>query len=580
MAGMLDSLLFDPYGGAFMLPPDGAHSAIPAVPAGLSPPVAATPPPGFLASMFGGSGAFPTTMPTGGFGPDPMAAGAALPFMNGSGAPTTAGAPPAPMPSPSAPGASAMASAVPMPPMDLSPPPAPQGPAGPSQAPDQPAVPQTSLLGRFGSLFGDKAGSALGGIGDSLNAHSNTLMALGAGMAGAPTLGMGLSRGLTNALPASQLDRQQGFQNGTLAFLKSRGMSDDQAKMVLGNPTLMQQLAPQIFGVKQQKFTQIGEDIDQYGNKVPRYGFVNEVNGTITPYGSAPTGGGAAGGVNMADADKHGEDYLGTLDPNRASILRSIGEGRQPMPSGAQLKQPAGMALRAQVTQAYPDLNEQTFPARQKAFNDFYGGGKDQGVVASVRQSAGHMLALSGSLQDLNNVAGGKVVNAPINAAEEALGIGSGANLPAVRMNVHAVADELGKIWKGGTNSDAEVKSWEENFPYNGTLAQQKAALGKAAELYRGGVDSLERKHRDSFGPAASGLPPIRDDQAEQTISGIEKWAGGKSTTPPAPGQGTPAPAAPGMQTLPRPQSKQDYDGIPSGQPYIAPDGKPYVKGR
>jgi hypothetical protein len=451
--------------------------------------------------------------------------------------------------------------------------------AGPQQgqqsAPPQggnPMLPQGSLLDRM-----------INGIGNFRDQNRMTLLAMAGGLAGAPSIGTGLGRAFQAAGPAQMQDIQFNRLNQTAQFLQSKGMDPQQAMVIAQNPQMMAQLLPRLMGVKQQKFSQIGEDIDQYGNKVPRYGFIDEVSGSVTPYGAgAPTGvaGGAMGGVKMEDADKHGEDYLGTLDPNRAALLRAIGEGRQPMPSGAQLKQPAGMALRSQVTQAYPDLNEQTFPARQKAFNDFYGGGKDQGVVASVRQSAGHMLALSGSLQDLNNIAGGKVVNAPLNAAEEALGVGSGANMPAVRMNVHAVADELGKIWKGGTNSDAEVKAWEDNFPYNGTPAQQRSAIGKAAELYRGGVDSLERKHRDSFGPAAAGLPPIRDSQAEQTISGIEQWAGGKSTTPPAPGPGTPAPAAPGMQTLPRPQTKQDYDNLASGQPYIAPDGKPYIKGR
>ena len=94
-------------------------------------------------------------------------------------------------------------------------------------------------------------------------------------------------------------------------------------------------------------------------------------------------------------------------------------------------------------------------------------------------------------------------------------------------MNVHALADELSKIWRGGGNSDSEVRAWENGFPVNGTLPQQRAAVGKAAELYEGGISALERKRQDSFGATASQLPPIIDPKAENTIATMKAWANG-----------------------------------------------------
>jgi hypothetical protein len=77
-------------------------------------------------------------------------------------------------------------------------------------------------------------------------------MALGAGLAGAPTLGAGISRGLSLGLHGAQLDRQQQNINLTAKALQSRvpGMDAQTALAVASNPTMMQAIIPSLFGTR------------------------------------------------------------------------------------------------------------------------------------------------------------------------------------------------------------------------------------------------------------------------------------------------------------------------------------------
>ena len=95
-------------------------------------------------------------------------------------------------------------------------------------------------------------GQAVSGLGDAAGnwiAHNrNTLMALGAGMAGAQNLGQGLSRGMGAAIPAMQTDQRQQIMNQTAQALMKRGLPQDVALAAATNPAIMQQLIPSLFG--------------------------------------------------------------------------------------------------------------------------------------------------------------------------------------------------------------------------------------------------------------------------------------------------------------------------------------------
>ena len=114
------------------------------------------------------------------------------------------------------------------------------GPVGPTGTPGasgaQPAVPGSSFLGRLQQYLGN---------------NSNMLLRMGAGMAGAPAFGVGLSRGLAGAATGQQEDiaRQMmlgGVQASYTALIKA-GASPQEALAAVYNPAIMAQVQKKYF---------------------------------------------------------------------------------------------------------------------------------------------------------------------------------------------------------------------------------------------------------------------------------------------------------------------------------------------
>jgi hypothetical protein len=418
------------------------------------------------------------------------------------------GLPPAfpPIPPQQQPGADAMASGI-IPP---------QGQPAPQSAPPM-RPPMQAPQGGGGFM------DALQGF---LGNHSNALMGLGAGIASG-----GLMRGVPGMAAGGQMDYQRNMQQSSLAAtyqsLIQSGVPPAQAQAMTLNPELLKTLAPQHFAKP------TFGDVGMSPTGIPIKGWIDSNTRKVTDAAGNPIGGtGTSASQGPADdTSLTGPAYIDAIrsdprfGPQKADLVQGIVAGKLPYPSGMLLKTPYGQWLQGAISQADPNLNAQTYQQRQKAFNDFYGGGKDQSGVQQIRQAADHGVALIGSLDRLGNYSGGSLVNKPLNEIGNA--IGTNVEYGPAQLNVHALADELSKIWKGGGNSDAEVRAWENGFPVNGTIAQQRAAVGKAAELYEGGIKAMERKHSDSFGSIAPTLPPIIDPQAEQSIAAMKAWSNG-----------------------------------------------------
>ena len=196
-----------------------------------------------------------------------------------------------------------------------------------------PERPLTPPAPRSSSLSGNApTGSLLDRIGTGINNNAELLLALGAGFAGAPSLGEGMRRAFTNAGPLSG-------RNQTVDALVARGMPMELARAAASNPAIMQHLIPSMFGPKQKKFTEIS--VDPFGRK--QFGFVDEVNGTVTDmagnpidHGSAGTGGFGemlAPGVKQVDSNLAGVDYLNQFSPDVKAAVKNYIAG-DTMPTG------------------------------------------------------------------------------------------------------------------------------------------------------------------------------------------------------------------------------------------------------
>jgi hypothetical protein len=159
-----------------------------------------------------------------------------VPTIAGAPATGTMGVPPLP------PGAPVMAGPAgsPAPPMPAAtgvPPPPPVGaavPAAPAPAPavaPQRANPITQLP--------QASAGVLDRINDYLRRNSNTLIGMGAGFAGAPSFGQGVSRAGYGALAGGKLDIADQNREATIRALMGQGYTRDQAEAVAGQSDLL-----------------------------------------------------------------------------------------------------------------------------------------------------------------------------------------------------------------------------------------------------------------------------------------------------------------------------------------------------
>jgi hypothetical protein len=158
-----------------------------------------------------------------------------VPTIAGAPATGTMGVPPLPPGAP-VPAGPAGSPAPPLPAPTTVPPPPPvaQVPAAPpaaATAPRPTANPITQLP--------QASAGVLDRINDYLRRNSNTLIGMGAGFAGAPSFGQGVSRAGYGALAGGKLDVADQSREATIRALVAQGYSRDQAEAIAGDSGLL-----------------------------------------------------------------------------------------------------------------------------------------------------------------------------------------------------------------------------------------------------------------------------------------------------------------------------------------------------
>lgn len=378
--------------------------------------------------------------------------------------------------------------------------------ASPASASSSPAVPPTSMLGR---------------IGDMINSRSGTLLALGAGLAGAQNLGQGLSRGFAAAIPAQQADIKQQEQNQTVAALIKRGVPQDVALSAAANPAIMSQILPQVFGSKQRQFTQIGEDM--LGNK--KFGFVDPVSNKVYGLdGREVTGQSGAGAVpNGPDGQPlTGEPLLAHLeksDPTVAAGVKGLIAGNL----GAQGRNLQKLGPLAELVD--PSFSMATYPARMALQKSYMGGGKDFQETQALNTVSGHMGRLADAAEGLGN-SEWKPINKIANFWADTF-TGS-PKLVKFRNDLVTTQNELAKAYHGGHVSDSAFAAFNKSINEAQTPAELKASIGELAGLLQSKIEAKESGYRTAMGkaPLPSEYKAI-NEEAAHSFRKINEWASG-----------------------------------------------------
>lgn len=289
-----------------------------------------------------------------------------------------------------------------------------------------------------------------------------------------------------------------------------------------------------------------------------------------------------------------GDDFLATLPPNVAAMLKGIKNGDIKMPPLGS-RSPMAMQLNSLLTQYDPDFNEQNYPLRYAARHDLVPGAKGGDNLKNLDTAVNHAVGLIDSFAQMNN-SSSPWLNAPVNAIMAGVG-GNQKNqdLQNARANfdVHAtgLSGELAKVFRSQGMSVQEVNDWRNNLSENSSPAAMRGAVQGAIEMIIQRYQTIADQQNNAFGTQKTWqdfAPPATVAKMEKALTLTNKGFTGGAPTPTgirpttaagpdaAPAAAAPAAASGGFTTsqvdaMPDPRTRK------IGAIAIMPDGSKWV---
>lgn len=439
--------------------------------------------------------------------------------------------------------------------------------------------------------------SIFGRLMNGLHDNSNTLLALGAGFAGAPNAGQGISRAAASAIPASQQDLKNKMllqgQNQTYNALIKRGVPDDVARAAMQNPEILKQVLPSVFGSKEYGFQMTPDGTllktdKGTGTVSPAYQTAPKLTHQTLPDGTVleidPTGKTPPKPVYQSNKpqfsvigkDVAGNDIHGFVDPTTKQVFDTSGKpiaeagaagGALGLPRDAEGQPLQGQDLLAHLEksdpvtaaqvkaiirgdssvtsrnlQKYqpianlvdPTLQQFNYDVRKKTALDYSSSGKSGLNVKSLETVGGHLEKLMNSYDKLGNT-----WQPEFNTFKNWLAVRGGQGAPgAFETNATGVANELGTVFRSFGMSDSEVKSWRDRISSSAGPDQFKDNMGVLLDMLKTRREVIADGHKNG---GLGEFPVERFKKLDSAIGMIET----KLFKPPADASPTGAPAAP-----------------------------------
>jgi hypothetical protein len=280
---------------------------------------------------------------------------------------------------------------------------------------------------------------------DWRNQNRLTLLAMAGGLAGSQSIGQGLGRAFTAAVPAQRMDILQNQQNQTAQAFANRGIPPDLARAAALNPATTQALLGQMMGVSPPAHVMVK---NMLGGETPYLWDPNKHTFVPAMGNGAASGGGGlgAGGYpnNLSPEQWNGmtpDQRLATLDPVVAGEVRAVHEGVAAVPG----RQPYVMGIAKMV---YPGFDENDFNAAKNAAGKLTNLSNNQpgGILNNVFSSFDHLSELSDSMVRVGAYNGGGLTR--IGQAGNIL-----RNISPSNELTNAQSDEASKALKYGQES-------------------------------------------------------------------------------------------------------------------------------
>ncbi len=209
----------------------------------------------------------------------------------------------------------------------------------------------------------------------------------------------------------------------------------------------------------------------------------------ITGEGGAPV---SSGLINDQNRDLTGDEFLKTLDPNDASQVKALLEGRKRVPPSFSLKRNPKMAnLVNAAYQADPDFNENRFNAASK-----FDTGPQGNQIRSFNVGISHLDTLSKLADALENK-DTKFINSISNEFRNQFGSDVPTDFDAAK---GIVGDEITKAIIGGAGAVTDREDLKKKFSSASSPAQLKGVVKTLKSLMAGQLGGLKQQYEDSTG--------------------------------------------------------------------------------
>jgi len=459
------------------------------------------------------------------------------------------------------------------------------GQGAPPTAP-APAVPPASLAGRLGQMMVDAD--------SKIAPHTATLLALAGGLAGAPSWGTGISRGLTAAAAALPMDQKLAMQNvgiqQTYKALVQSGVPPQLALASVYNPSVLQStLQNYVTDRKAEIKTVKGPFGEESIVAVNPYDLSSK---TISGAGTSPGAGGQPEGANglgvsfyapgysaqNVDLSKSGDDFLNQFSPLVQQAVHAYING-DTMPS---FRSQGAMQQIKMIAQKYgQDIGtpaDDTTYIKRRQFQQQYASNQPNtfgGQAKAFHQALNHMTTLADVIEKYGPSGGAGIapVAHMINSARE-LGTGQADIANQINAGAQSTAGEIGKLFSGSSGGGVhEREATRGRFASINSGPEAAGSLEATLELMQGGLNALQGHANEVMG---SGAPQVmnKDDQAKiDHIRGVIARLRGQQAA-----EGAAPPASQGGTSPMQISTKAQYDALPKGSSYVAPDGSVRTK--
>lgn len=384
-----------------------------------------------------------------------------------------------------------------------------------------------------------------------------TWLALGAGFSGAPSIGTGMRRAFSNAVPAIAADRAQIMKQSTISdtyrALVSKGVPPAEALAASQNPDIMKAVAGKYFEAKARVPHEIGTD--WLGNKImgsfdPNTGKFYDASGSLIQGGSGGgSGGGApgssttvAGGMNMLakgvgqyNPDLPADEYLGQFGPEVQAAIKAYVAG-ETMPTG----NPRLKGFEPKVKEwarLYGDkqgivVSDSEFSKKRTMRNEIARSTPNSmgGILANGKSAFGHLATLGENFVDLGNYSGpsvpggshvgriGNIIGNQIAPTPEISG-----KMEAVRDNAGKYGAEATKFYAGTGGGVEERLSALHGIAKPGTLAAEQAAYMRTEkDLMLTRLREKEGQIREVLGDEYLRQHPVMTKETQHDIDRID----------------------------------------------------------